>query len=77
MGYRRMPREAYYWYILALKDKVALKRALPTKDLVSETTEAFDRIGKSFNKKSIGQLKSHVDNWRSKRLRGQWYRVLH
>ena len=65
--------EAYYWYSLALKDKAALKRD-PSKDLVSEVTEALDRIGKSLKDagkdKEINQIQEQADNWQPKQFSG-------
>ena len=60
-------REAYYWYSLALENKATLKRDT-RQDLVSQVTEAHNRIGKSLKDNEINQIQEQVDNWQSKQL---------
>ena len=62
-------REAYYWYSLALKDKATLELG-DLKNIVSKTTEARDRIGKSLEGKEISQIQERIDNWQPKQLLG-------
>ena len=62
-------REAYYWYSLALKDKAALERG-SIKNIVSEITEARERIEKSLESKEISQIQEQVNSWQPKQSHG-------
>ena len=63
------PREAYYWYSLALKDKATLERS-SIKNIVSKVKETRERIETSLEGKEISQIQERVNSWQPKQFQG-------
>ena len=59
--------EAYYWYSLAVKDKIRLDEAVED-NVVSEVATRREAVGSVLTVEERNEIQKQVDNWKPKRL---------